>query len=429
MKSEFVKETASVAVPQALQSLIQNSFGVIDQVMIGQLGTSAIAAVGFASKYISIFTTVLNAAAAGLGIFCAQYAGRSDHTRTASLTRTVAFVSLCACLLVGAASCLLPVMDLYTRDVSSLAGSYLHIGIWGLLWTALTSLLSVVLRCYGFTKEPFYASAAGIFLNTVFNWFFIFVLDQGIAGAAWATVLTQAISALLVLWFCAMKMKWIYVPAAAQKLTGLLKVLLPLVLADFFWSAGENVYVMVYGHTTLDASAAMTMTLPVQSLVIGLLSGFSTAAGIIVGKDLGRNDRTLALSHARSLMKLSAAGSLVLFGLLLAVSPFYVQIYSVSAQVRSLCIGLLTAFGLMSFVKVQNMVLGGGILRAGGHTGVLLGVDLLGTWAAGVPLAFAGLHLFGPNIVAIYLLLNQEEVLRYILCLIIYKKRNWMTCL
>lgn len=418
-----------VAVPQALQSLIQNSFGVVDQVMISQLGTASIAAVGFASKYISIFTTVLAAAAAGVGIFAAQYAGRNERDNTAGLTSFMLKMSVGACLLVSILSMVLPVMTLYTAEAAEPSSRYLYIAIWSLPFAAMNLMLSVVLRCYGHTREPFYASAAGIGLNTVFNALFIFGFGWGLTGAALATTLTQAISALLVLWYARRCIPWVFVRCRRCSQTGLLPVMIPMVLTEFLWSLGENVYVMVYGHTTLAASAAMTMTLPIQSLVIGLLSGFSGAAGILVGKDLGRQDNEAALSHSRTLMKLSAAGSVILLVLTVTLAPLYVQIYSVSNEVKSICVGLLAAFGVMSLVKVQNMVLGGGILRAGGHTGALLAVDTIGTWLAGVPLAFAGLALFHTNIIAIYLLLSQEEVLRYIMSIILYKKRNWMTCL
>lgn len=426
MKSDFYKQVADVAVPQALQSLVQNSFGVIDQVMIGQLGVTAIAAVGFASKYVSIFTTVLTAASAGLGIFAAQYAGRNERTKTASLTGRMILVSVSICLTICILSMIFPVMKLYTEDAAFQASSYLWIAIWSLPFTAINLFLSVVLRCYGHAKEPFYASAVGIILNTVLNALFIFGFGWQLFGAALATVLTQGVSALIVILYCRRYIPWVY-KYERMAVSGLAKVIVPLAMADFLWSLGENVYVMVYGHTTLNASAAMTMTIPVQSLVIGLLSGFAGAAGILVGKDLGQGDKEAALEHSRILMRLSAIGSILLFILLLIAAPFYVRIYSVSDDVRSICIGLLAAFGAMSIVKVQNMVLGGGILRAGGHTGELLAIDMIGTWLAGVPLAFLGLHLFGTNIILIYLLLSQEEVLRCILCLIMYHRRKWMT--
>lgn len=430
MEKTFQHNVFAIAVPAALQSLVQNSLTVIDQVMIGQLGVVAIAATGFAGKYISIFQTVLTAAASGLGIFAAQYAGRKAYQESSALCHKISRWSIAAVLLIGALSCLIPVMTLYTQDAADLAMDYLRIAIWSLPFHAFTVIYSVMLRCFGFPKEPFYASAIGIGANTLLNALFIFGLNLGVQGAALATVLSSFLMSALVFYFTRKDLPWLMVKESSKvSLNALFKVVLPLVLADFFWSLGENVYMMVYGHTTLAGSAAMTMTVPIQSLYMGLLMGFSQAAGILVGQDLGRSEDDLALVHSRDLMKLSFWCSLLLFALLACLAPLYVRIYPVDEQTASTCIHLLLAFGLMSLVKVQNMVLGGGILRSGGHTGVLLGVDLTGTWVFGVPLAFLGLHLFKTQITWIYLLLSSEEIIRYILCLIIFRRRNWMSSL
>lgn len=430
MEKTFNQQVWAIAIPSALQSFVQNSFGVIDQVMIGQLGMSMIAAAGFANKYISIYQTIIGAAAAGVGIFVAQYAGRNATKDSAALTQVVMKWTLIIAIIVGILSSVLPVMNLYTNDVAAQAMSYLRIAIWAIPFHAYTALYSVLLRCYQHAKEPFYASATGIVANTLLNALFIFGFNWSVIGAAIATVLSTALSSAIIAYFCKTYLPWLsQKEQASLQLRTLAKVVLPLVLADFFWSVGENVYTMVYGHTSLASSAAMTMTLPIQSLYMGLLMGFSQAAGILIGKDLGQNDSQSAMVHSKKLTKMSFIGSLLLFGILALCAPLYVRIYNVEVEVQTICIHLLWAFGLMSLVKVQNMVLGGGILRSGGHTGVLFAVDLIGTWLAGVPLAFLGLHIFGDQIVWIYLLLSQEEVLRYIMCLVIYTRRRWMSCL
>lgn len=430
MEKTFRHDVFAIAVPAALQSLVQNSLTVIDQVMIGQLGVATIAAAGFAGKYISIFQTVLTAAASGLGIFAAQYAGRKAYQESSALCHRISCWSIVAVLFISALSCIFPVMRWYTQDAADLATAYLRIAIWSLPFHSFTIIYSVMLRCFGFPKEPFYASAIGIGANTLLNALFIFGWNLGMHGAALATVLSSFLMSAMVLYFTRKNLPWLFVKEHCDvNMNALLKVVLPLVLADFFWSLGENVYMMVYGHSTLAGSAAMTMTVPIQSLYMGLLMGFSQAAGILVGQDLGRKEDELALAHSHDLMKLSFWCSLLLFGLLACLAPLYVQIYSVDEQTASICVHLLLIFGLLSLVKVQNMVLGGGILRSGGHTGILLAVDLTGTWVFGVPLAFLGLYLFKTQITWIYLLLSSEEVIRYILCLIIFRRKNWMSSL
>lgn len=427
MEHSFHRQVWSIALPTALQSLVQNSLGVIDQVMIGQLGMTMIAATGFANKYISIYQTIISAAASGVSIFVAQYAGRNAKAESTRLIQIVMKWTFFISILVSILSSIFPVMNLYTNDVANQAMEYLRIAIWALPFQAYTVLYSVPLRCYQHAKEPFYASAIGIVTNTALNTLFIFGCKWGALGAALATVLSTALSSIIIAYYCSRYLPWLKQKEVVNiQLQSLIKVVIPLVVADFLWSLGENVYTMVYGHTNLVSSAAMTMTIPLVSLYIGLLMGFSQAAGILIGRDLGLCQSNLAMSHSKTILKMSFVGSLILFALLALFAPLYVQIYAVETKVATISVQLLWAFGFMSLVKVQNMVIGG-VLRSGGHTGILLVINTFGTWAFGVPLALAGLFFFKENIIWIYLLLSQEEFVRLILCYILFFKKNWMT--
>lgn len=427
MEHSFQRQVWSIALPTALQSLVQNSLGIIDQVMIGQLGMTMIAATGFANKYISIYQTIIAAAASGVSIFVAQYAGRNAKVESARLIQVVMKWTFLISILVSILSSILPVMNLYTRDVASQAMDYMRVAIWAIPFQAYTVLYSVPLRCYQHAKEPFYASAIGILANTALNALLIFGFKWGVLGAALATVLSTALSAIIIAYYCSRYLPWLKQKEAVKiQLQSLVKIVVPLVVSDFLWSLGENIYTMVYGHTNLIASAAMTMTIPVVGLYMGLLMGFSQAAGILIGRDLGLNQSNLAMSHSKTILKMAFIGSLILFASLSLLAPLYVRIYHVDANVQTLSIQLLWAFGLMSLVKVQNMVIGG-VLRSGGHTGILLILNTFGTWAIGVPLAVAGLFFFKENILWIYLLLSQEEFVRLILCYRLFFKKKWMT--
>lgn len=169
----------------------------------------------------------------------------------------------------------------------------------------------------------------------------------------------------------------------------------------------------------------MTMTIPLQSMTIGVLSGLSQAAGILVGQRLGAQDREGAWNDSLSLIRYSLTGSVILALLLAGSAPFYVQLYSVGDGVRRQCVQLILVFAVFSIVKVQNMVTAGGILRSGGKTSLVLMIDLAGTWGVGVPIAlWAGSA--GLPVAAVYALLSLEEVLRLILTLGVFASRRWM---
>lgn len=208
-----------------------------------------------------------------------------------------------------------------------------------------------------------------------------------------------------------------------------LGILAPILVCEFMWSLGENVYAAIYGNIGTDACAAMTMTGPIQGLMIGALSGLAQAAGILIGKSLGNEEYDKAYKDSKRLMWYGLAGSLVLSVALVLLGQFYVRIYNVEPQVRTMAYQLLVVFAIVSPVKVQNMILGGGIIRSGGKTQYVMWVDLIGTWIFGVPLGLLSAFVFDLPITYVYFIFSMEEVVRLLISVVIFRKKRWMRTL
>lgn len=188
-------------------------------------------------------------------------------------------------------------------------------------------------------------------------------------------------------------------------------------------------YAAIYGNIGTDACAAMTMTGPIQGLMIGALSGLAQAAGILIGKSLGNEEYDKAYKDSKRLMWYGLAGSLVLPVALVLLGQFYVRIYNVEPQVCTMAYQLLVVFAIVSPVKVQNMILGGGIIRSGGKTQYVMWVDLIGTWIFGVPLGLLSAFVFDLPITYVYFILSMEEVVRLLISVVIFRKKRWMRTL
>lgn len=197
-------------------------------------------------------------------------------------------------------------------------------------------------------------------------------------------------------------------------------------LCEASWSLGENVYAAIYGHMGTAESAAMTLTAPIQGLVIGALCGLSQAAGVIVGKKLGGEDYDGAYRAAKRLMVYGAVGAAVLSALVVLTSGAYVEIYRVERTVKLLTRQILFVYALAAPFKVLNMILGGGILRSGGRTAYVMGIDMLGTWLFGVPLGLLGAFVWKLPIAYVYLLLSLEECVRFAVSMAVFRRRRWM---
>lgn len=206
----------------------------------------------------------------------------------------------------------------------------------------------------------------------------------------------------------------------------LASVLLPLFVCEASWSLGENVCAAIYGRMGTEQSAAMTLTAPIQGLAIGALCGLSQAAGVIVGKRLGGEDYDGAYRAAKRLMVYGAVGASVLCAVVLLTSGAYVEIYQVSRTVKRLTRQILFVYALAAPFKVLNMILGGGILRSGGRTAYVMGIDMLGTWGFGVPLGLLGAFVWRLPIASVYLLLSLEECIRFAISMAVFRRKRWM---
>lgn len=439
-KQSFYKTVINIALPVTLQSLLQSSFGVVDQVMTGQLGSSSIAGIGLGGKFSSVYLVLVSAIAAVAGIMIAQYMGRKDERGVGrSFCVNLLFAVITAAFFTGICT-VFPeqIMSIYTKDTVTreIAARYLRITALSFIPTAVTLLSATLLRCREAASRPLYAGIFAAVINTGLNYALIFgkfgFPALGVTGAALATVISQAagcvLTVILLMNYDKKRKIWLAVSFRLGK-SGrkqYLEILLPILMCELFWSLGENVYAMIYGNMGTKDCAAMTLTIPVQSLTIGALSGLSQAAAILIGKALGSGEYERACREARKLMWYGFGGSVMLSVLLAAAGGAYVNIYQVEKSVQTLAYQILIAFAIISPIKVQNMILGGGILRSGGKTKYVMGIDFIGTWIFGVPLGFLAAFVWKLKIPYVYFILSLEECVRFGISLAVFQGKRWM---
>lgn len=443
-KNAFRADLIGIALPVTLQSLLQSSFGMVDQIMIGQLGSESIAGIGLGGKFASIYTVVLGAVAAAAGIMAAQYVGARDEE---GMGRSFYLNLLVGFLLAGGflAVCgLFPdgVMSLYTQDEAVKAQAVVYLRIYAISFPmmAISTIMAVFLRCVGKAAFPLAASFFSVLLNTGLNYLLIFgrggFPSMGVRGAAIASVTAQAAAfGVTAVYFFRDSLFRSYARGerilAACRLTAedrkqYLGILAPILVCEFMWSLGENMYAVIYGRLGTEPCAAMTVTGPVQGLMIGLLSGVSQAAGIMIGRHLGEGDYDTAYRDSRKLMGCGLAGSVALSFLLLWLGRHYVLLYKVEASVQNMAYLILVAFAIISPIKVQNMILGGGIIRSGGMTRYVMWIDMVGTWIFGVPLGYVAAFVWKLPIHQVYFILSLEEAVRFLISLAVFRRKSWM---
>lgn len=440
-EKSFLASVVGIAVPVGLQSMMQSSFSMIDQLMVGQLGSTAVSAVEVAGRPAFIYSVVLGAAAAITGIMISQYLGMEDR-KMADRSLSVNLAAAAALALLFTVLCLLfpgQIVGLYIRDdpaVLAAGQDYLSCILWTYLPMGVSSILAVMVRCLGRAVWPLAAGITSAAVNTGLNYGLIFghcgFPALGVTGAAMASVIAQLVNMLLMLViFCLVQLRGhrdfrFSLSLGAGGYRQYLLILLPILATELFWSLGQSVNTFIYGHLERGDLAAMSMTGPIQGLFIGALSGVSQAAGILIGKRLGAGEYEKAYQESKKLVRYGAVGSLLLSALLIGLRWAYVPLYKVEPGVRETAAKLLLAFAVLAPVKVANMILGGGVVRSGGKTAYIMVIDIVGTWLVGVPLGLASAFLFRLPVEWVYFILSQEELVRLGMTVVVFRRKGWM---
>ena len=333
------------------------------------------------------------------------------------------------------------ILGLYTKDMSIVNTGTVYFRIVALSYIpmAVSNILSSWLRCKEYATIPFLASFGAVIVNTGLNYLLIFgkfgFPCMEIKGAAIATLISQLFNLVfIVIGFVLCIKKDGDKPVLSlhfKKITirDYLIMIMPILISKFLWSLGQNVESAVYGHLGTSNLAAYTLTSPIQGLIVGALSGLSAAAGVMIGKRLGRKEYNEAYTESKKIMYAGLFGGVTVSALLILLAGAYTGLYRVDDSVKELGKTLLIVFALYAPVKVENMILGGGIIRSGGNTKTIMIIDIIGTWCIGIPLCLLAAYVFKWGIVGVYTLLTTEELFRLAVSLIIFKRRNWIVSL
>ena len=170
----FFKTVCNLAIPVTLQSMLQSSFSIVDQIMIGQLGSVSVAGVGLAAKFASIYSVVISAVGAVAGIMISQYLGQKNRREVRRSFYTNLWLGAGIAGLLTLLCVLFPgqIMGLYSKDSETVqaAAAYLTLIAGTFIPLAGATLLSTLLRCTERPRLPLYASIASALLNTVLNY-------------------------------------------------------------------------------------------------------------------------------------------------------------------------------------------------------------------------------------------------------------------
>ena len=450
---KFYSRVITILVPIIIQNTVTNVVSLLDNVMVGRVGTLEMSAVAIVNQLLFIFYICIFGGLSGAGIFAAQFAGAEDHEGIRHCFRSKTYIALIMFAVAMAVFIAFPrqLISMYLAegtspsDVAATTGfalDYLAVMLIGILPFAISQVYGSTLREIGETKTPMIASVIAILVNLVFNYIFIFgnkglpILPfepMGVVGAAVATVISR-FAEMFIIVSAVHKQKsrfifadklWSSLKIPRELTVNIIKKGSPLLANEFFWSLGMAMLLQCYSVRGLDVVAAANITQTVSNLFNVVFLSIGNAIAIMIGQLLGAGKTEEAKISVWRLLSLTVMSCLAMGGIMLIIAPFIPLIYNTSDHVRH------TATELLDVVAVTMPLLGFShscyfTLRSGGRTFITMLFDCVFIWGVSFTAAYTLANFTDLSIVPLYAIVQSLEIIKCVIGFILVKRGVWV---
>lgn len=443
----FYKMILLIAFPILVQNGITNFVSLLDNIMVGQLGTEQMSGVAIVNQLINVFNICIFGAVSGASIFSAQFYGQGNHEGVRSTFR---FKLICCILITllwfaiflfggeGLIGMFLHESGAGNILITHKAGmEYLLVMLVGIFPYALTQIYASTLRETGETILPMIAGVIAVFINLFLNYLLIFgnfgCPKLGITGAAIATVISRFFeAAIVVVWTHVHQERNIFIQGVYKTMHipgNLIKQIIikgmPLLVNETLWSAGQAMLIQCYSMRGLNAVAALNISTTVSNLFNIVFIALGSAISIVIGQQLGAGELEKAVETDRKMIFFSVVSCVVVGGIMLLAAPAFPAIYNTSDEVRELAAGLIRIASvfmpLYAFYHASYFT-----LRTGGKTMITFVFDSCYVWAVNIPVAFILSRYTELPLLPIFLACQSAEIVKGILGFILLKKGVWI---
>jgi putative efflux protein, MATE family len=420
----------------------------LDTIMVGQLGSSEIAAVGLGNQIFFMLNMILFGISSGGSIFVAQFWGKKDISgirRTLGITLSL---SLTVSVIFAAAAIVFPrsLMRLYTGDphVIELGAQYLRFVGLSYPLMAVSFAFQLAFRSTEHVKLPMLSTAVSFAVNALGNWILIFGVNvplagsslvipaYGVSGAAIATVISRVVElAITVGWAYHKK----YEAAGPVKdflsfdrgfFARFLRIALPVIINESLWGFGITMQNSIYAHAGTDAIAAFNITGTISQLTWVFFIGVGNGAAIILGKKIGEGNEDMARKFAVRFAWLMPAMAVVLGTLLYPLSLLLPHMFKVGPGIITQSQYMLRILMCLYPVNAFNMCFIVGICRSGGDTIYSGFNDIFWMWAVAIPLGCIAAFVWHMEPFMIYVCLQSEQLLKMTAGIFRLRSGKWL---
>lgn len=440
MKNKSVlKEILPLVIPIAVQGFMLALVSATDALMLGMLDQTSLSSVSLAGQVQFLFSLFATGISAGLSIMMAQYWGKGD---VASMERIIP-ISLRYNLIfglmftAGALVCPRALMTVLTGEPELIAAGarYLQTVALSYLLCSISQIYLSILKNIGCARQASVIVSTAVVFNIIGDAVLIFGLfgapAMGIEGAALATVLARALE---VVWCVillsrpdSIKVRWNRILRYAGELEqDFFRYAGPVLMAALVWGVAFTLYSVIMGHMGSDAVAAYSITAVAKSLTSCFIRGLGVAAGIVVGNLLGADRMEEAKFYARKLVIISMVSGVITGALMIAVSPLIVQVVSMSDLAKEYLQYMILFCGVNVMAQSINITVLDGIFCSGGDSKFDMIGNLGAMWCFSVPFGFIAAFLLKWSPIAVFIIVNLDEIVKLPAVYARYKKYIWV---
>ena len=444
----FYSKVARIILPIIVQMVVTNFVNLLDNIMVGALGTEALSGVAVGGQLIFVFNLCIFGGLSGPSIFGAQYFGARDLDGVRDTFRlklwTIAIILLLGLgVFLGFGEQIFRGYLTGDGDAASadqilkLGMEYLHMMLLGFLPFALTVAYAGTLRESGETTLPMIAGIVAVFTNLLGNWLLIYgnlgFPKLGVQGAALGTVISRFVELAIIARamhgnsgrFEFMHGVYRTLKVPLQLVKKILKKGSPLLLNEFLWSMGMATLNQIYSMRGLDVLAGMNIANTVNSMFNLFFISMGSAIATMIGQHLGANRMVAARRDVWRLMFFSAASCVVIGGIMMLASPYFPLLYNTTDHVRHLATSFMMVMALfMPMYSTSHACYF--TLRSGGATFLTFLFDSGYMWVINIPLALALTHWTSIPIIWLYPLCELAGVIKMLIGLTIVRRGRWV---
>ena len=445
----FYRRVLTIALPIIVQNGITNFVSLLDNIMVGQVGTVPMSGVSIVNGLIFVFNLCVFGASSGAGIFTAQFYGSMDAEGVRHTFRYKTLVSLLLTaagwgIFLSGGQALIGLYLTGEGDAALAAGAmsygmqYLKIMLWGFLPFAVTNTYASTLKECGNTLLPMLAGIAAVLVNLCLNYVLIFghfgAPALGVSGAALATVISRYVElAIVAIWthrhaarcpYIVGVYRSAYIPGRLFK-TITVKGM-PLLVNEFLWSTGVAMLNQCYSTCGLEVVPAMNIATTLGNLASVVFLSMGNAVGIIMGQMLGAcHTESEVRDTNRKLIAISVVSGVLFGGVMAAFSGAFPHIYNTTDSVRLLAAELICIYAcVMPIHAYANATYF--TLRSGGQTFVTFLFDSCFMWVCSVPVAICLSRFTGISILPLYALCQGLDAIKCVIGFFMLKQGKWI---